>query len=1169
MSTQQYFKNFEKEIKEAYSVAEIAREKGLDPVNKIESPLAKNMAEKVVGLISTIYPQMEGSGIAKRILELEKEYGKLDVAVSFKIAEEVSKQKFCQFSSLLEAMEAGIRIGFAYTTLGVVSSPIEGFTELKLLKTKEGKEYFAAYFSGPIRSAGTTASCVVLMLIDYLRELFGYAKYDSTEDEIKRYVTENHDYHERISNLQYMPTDEEIEFLAKNLPIQIAGEPTENKEVSNYKNLERVDTNYIRGGMCLIFSEGLAQKAAKGFRLLKGVKSKGFTSTGFDFLKEYVELHEKRNAIVEVKSEDDKRPTYIKDLVAGRPVFGHPSKSGGFRFRYGRGRVSGFSAASMHPATMAITDNFIATGTQLKIEKPTKGMVATVCDSVDGPIVKFFDGSVKKLTSTQEAKKSYNNVEEIIYLGDLLFPFSDLANRNANLIKPGYVEEWWKLDLREKNPELEKKINPFRLSLDDAIIISQENDVPLNPKFIYFWNQISKEEFVALVEWVKRSRISKKIIFPYAKSERERFQKAKRALELLGVEHDVTLENVVLDKDTSRALFLNLGLNLEILNNDELLLKDAPEILELESKVNQLFSTPNCTLQIINELSKPLVIKDKAGDFIGSRMGRPEKAKLRKLTGSPNILFPVGKEGGRLRSVYETINVGSVKAEFPSCYCDTCKNETIYLVCENCGNRTRKMYYCRECDEKKFVPCEIHKNSVTYSSKVLDIKNYFQKAKERLGLKEEEKPALIKGVRGLSSSGKQIENLAKGILRAKSNLQVNKDGTIRFDATELPVVAFKPKEIFVSVKKLKELGYDKDVYGNDLVNEDQILELMPHDILLPCSPDSTDEKADDVFIRITQFIDELLVRFYKQDPFYNVKSRDDLVGKLGVCMAPHNCAGVICRIIGFSHAQGLYASPYMHAAIRRDCDGDEAAIMLLLDVLLNFSREFLPSHRGGTQDAPLVLNGRINAGEVDDQILDFEMVENFEYPLALYRAAEERKHSSEVKIPNVKLALKEDRDTFVGLNFTHDTTNFNDGVLCSSYKLLGTMQEKVQHQMALVEKIRAADTSDTVRLVIERHFIKDLRGNLRKFSTQTFRCVSCNEILRRPPLTGRCPKCRGKLIFTVNEGGIKKYLDPALDLAEKYHLSPYLRQNLELVKRYVDSVFGREPEKQESLKQWF
>ena len=92
----------------------------------------------------------------------------------------------------------------------------------------------------------------------------------------------------RISNLQYMPTEEEIIFLAKNLPIQIAGQPTEKLEVSNYKNLERVETNFLRGGMCLIFSEGLAQKAAKGFRLLNGAKKNGIKSTGFDFIEEYI-----------------------------------------------------------------------------------------------------------------------------------------------------------------------------------------------------------------------------------------------------------------------------------------------------------------------------------------------------------------------------------------------------------------------------------------------------------------------------------------------------------------------------------------------------------------------------------------------------------------------------------------------------------------------------------------------------------------------------------------------------------------------------------------------------------------------------------------------------------------------------------------------------------------
>ena len=110
MNTQQYFSNFKKEVEKVYALATEARLKGLDPADKVEIPLAMSMAEKVVGLISTIYPQMEGSGIAPRILELEKEYGKLDTTVVFKIAEEVAKQKFCQFRSVFEAFYAGIMV---------------------------------------------------------------------------------------------------------------------------------------------------------------------------------------------------------------------------------------------------------------------------------------------------------------------------------------------------------------------------------------------------------------------------------------------------------------------------------------------------------------------------------------------------------------------------------------------------------------------------------------------------------------------------------------------------------------------------------------------------------------------------------------------------------------------------------------------------------------------------------------------------------------------------------------------------------------------------------------------------------------------------------------------------------------------------------------------------
>ncbi len=1164
MQTKQYFEDLKRDVDKVYAMANEARAKGLDPKPEVEIPLAMSMAEKVVGLISTIYPQMKGSGIAKGILELEEKYGKLDSTIIFQIADEVAHQKFCKFENTLEAIDAGIRVGFCYITLGVVSSPIEGYTGIKTRLTREGKEYLEASFSGPIRSAGTTASCMVLMLVDYLRERFGYAKYDPTEEEIKRVWAELEHFNDRITNLQYMPLEEEALFLARHMPIQVAGDPSEKLEVPNYKNLDRVDTDFLRSGFCLIMAEGLAQKAKKGFRLLNNAKKNGINCNGFDWLGDYIVLHERLTSAAG-NEEKDSVPTYIKDMVAGRPVFGHPSESGSLRVRYGRGRNSGFSASSVHPATMTVSDGFIAIGTQLKIEKPTKGCAITSCDTIDGPIVKLKNGSVRKLQTAEEGKKLYKDIEEIIYFGDFLFPFSDFLNRNANLSKPGYVEEWWKLDLREKSKErgdMEVGINPYRVSFEKAIEFSEKYKVPLHPEFIYYWNQVSRKSFEGLLGWLRYSWVEGKIIFPYNKTEQEKFELGKRTLELLGIEHEVTIENVVLGKEDSKAILLSLGLDYGIVEKGErILLKDYIDCLG--------FSASEDVLDMVNSVCK-FKIKDKAGDFIGTRMGRPEKGKLRKLTGSPNVLFPVGNEGGRLRSVQAACEVGKVRSTFPLFYCKKCRRETIYPACEVCHEKSTQMYYFYETKEKSFKRQEEHleKDGTPYMTTNLDIVHYYKKALDRLKMKKEDIPPLIKGVRGTSSGNRVMENLAKGFLRAKYDLQVNKDGTIRFDATELPLVHFKPKEIYVGIEKLKEIGYDKDIFGKPLEKVDQILELMPHDLLLPACPDSPDEKADDVFIKITKFIDEELEKFYESKKFYNVKNKEDLVGKLGVCMAPHNCAGVVCRFIGFSDSQGLVASPYMHAAIRRDCDGDEAAIMLLGDVLLNFSREFLPSHRGGTQDAPLVLNAKIDAGEVDDQILDLEMC--CEYPLELYQLAEQRKHSSEVKgIHLVKDALREGEDPFRGIGFTHGTKNINDGVLCSSYKLLGSMQEKVDHQMALVEKIRAVDTSDTARLIIERHFMRDIRGNLRKFSQQDFRCVGCNYIMRRPPLKGVCPMCGGKIIFTIHEGGIKKYLEPSLALAKKYNLSPYLQQSLFLVKGYIDSIFGKELEKQTGLGDYF
>ena len=129
-----YFKEIENNVAATYKIANKARKRGLDAEEEVNIPLAKNMAERVEGLIGALIPDIINSGLSKRIHTLEKEYGKLDWRVALSIALEVVHEKFCKFENKLKAMEAGIRVGLAYLTLGVVSSPLEGFVELKLKK---------------------------------------------------------------------------------------------------------------------------------------------------------------------------------------------------------------------------------------------------------------------------------------------------------------------------------------------------------------------------------------------------------------------------------------------------------------------------------------------------------------------------------------------------------------------------------------------------------------------------------------------------------------------------------------------------------------------------------------------------------------------------------------------------------------------------------------------------------------------------------------------------------------------------------------------------------------------------------------------------------------------------------------------------------------------------
>jgi DNA polymerase II large subunit len=127
------------------------------------------------------------------------------------------------------------------------------------------------------------------------------------------------------------------------------------------------------------------------------------------------------------------------------------------------------------------------------------------------------------------------------------------------------------------------------------------------------------------------------------------------------------------------------------------------------------------------------------------------------------------------------------------------------------------------------------------------------------------------------------------------------------------------------------------------------------------------------------------------------------------------------------------------------------------------------------------------------------------------------------------------------------------------------MLEKVDAQLELGRKIRAVNVDGVAGLVLGTHFLSDIKGNIRTFTRQKIRCITCNSKYRRVPLTGVCTRCGGKLILTVAPGSVSKYIAPSMRIAENFKITPYLNQQLEVASRRLLSMFGKEKHQQVGL----
>ena len=311
-----YFDRLERDTHHLYDIANEARSKGLDVETTTEVPLAKDLAERVEGLVGP-------EGVAQRIKELEKDMDRESVA--FEIAAEIASSKFELTGEKAkwneeQRCDQGLRTALAILTEGVVAAPLEGISQVKIKENFDGTKYIGVYFAGPIRSAGGTAAALAVLLGDKIRQAINIDAFKPIDEEIERYVEEVELYESEVTNLQYSPTPEEVRFAANHIPVEVSGEQTDQVEVS-HRDLERVETNNIRGGALLAMVEGVIQKSKKIKKIAKKL------GLDWDWLEEYSKP-KTESSDSSGDSDIASEPKYIQDIIGGRPILGYPSEKG-------------------------------------------------------------------------------------------------------------------------------------------------------------------------------------------------------------------------------------------------------------------------------------------------------------------------------------------------------------------------------------------------------------------------------------------------------------------------------------------------------------------------------------------------------------------------------------------------------------------------------------------------------------------------------------------------------------------------------------------------------------------------------------------------------------------------------------------------------------------------
>ncbi|EQD54733.1 protein containing DNA polymerase II large subunit DP2, partial [mine drainage metagenome] len=236
---------------------------------------------------------------------------------------------------------------------------------------------------------------------------------------------------------------------------------------------------------------------------------------------------------------------------------------------------------------------------------------------------------------------------------------------NRPLVPGAYSIDWHLAELEAVGAPIEAA---FPSRYDSAVEIARRYAVPLPPRFLLFWHDLTGPEIRALGEFVERSGrwADARLHLPDDPSWRE-------PLERLGFLSRPSEGERVGTPDSSAALVGGVGLRVE----SGALQRDRP--------LDPVAADP---LAYVSRLAG-VRIKARAPSRIGARIGRPEKAHQRIMKPNVHALFPIGESGGDRRSIPTAARAPGpgVRLELGIRRCPACEKHTIWCRCA-CGQPT-------------------------------------------------------------------------------------------------------------------------------------------------------------------------------------------------------------------------------------------------------------------------------------------------------------------------------------------------------------------------------------------------------------------------------------------------------------------------------------------------